>query len=129
VYCVLIDHCRMGSSGYLYLVRLTLTAIGFILPLLPVEADKSLSIHHGQFGHRYDLCVSHAESVSILYNESHHQVIVGFCETYVAQYIVRSMLGVWLCEYLQIDYMPDYHGIFYSFLCISYVVCAFFHLL
>jgi len=82
VYCVLIDHGRMGSSGYLYLVRLTLTAIGFILPLLPVEADKSLSIHHGQFGHRYDLCVSHAESVSILYNKSHHQVIVGFCETY-----------------------------------------------
>ena len=80
-------HCvscsRMESSYCLCMVPLTLAVI-VIFPS-PTAAYKSSSFDHdvytvpGQFNLSYELNISRTAPVSILYNQSHHQVIAFLC--------------------------------------------------
>jgi len=79
VNCVPSSCGRMGLSGFLYTVPLTLMAISIIMPATGV-AYNSLTLHYsssiyGELNCTYDLNVSSTTPVSIFYNESHHQVI------------------------------------------------------
>jgi len=73
--------CRMGLSGSLHFMLLILTSVSVILPA-PNHAYESLSVHTssfpGQFNHSYELNVSRATPISILYNQSHDRVIIYY---------------------------------------------------
>jgi len=70
----------MELSYFLCIMPLTLTAVAVFFAS-PTEAYESSSFHHavpGQFNHSYELNVSRTASVSILYNQSYHEVTMLF---------------------------------------------------
>ena len=93
VFCVPVNYCRMELVYLLCIVTVTLISIGVILPS-PIEAYRSSSFYHmytvpGKFNHSYELNVSRISSVSILYNQSRHQVMLFLLHDWLWHLIVK----------------------------------------
>jgi len=82
-HCIIINCCRMGPSRFLCIVTLSLTAV---IIILPTPSDAYMSSLPGEFGRDYLLNVTCTTPVSILYNQSHRQVIMHFAVSDVFEF-------------------------------------------